>query len=445
MPSLARDHAIEIWSAGVAAVDSTQLVTSAVLIDDDTLHVSNQQFPLAKLRHIEVVGAGKAGAGMAQGLETTLAALPSTITVSGWINVPDDCVIPLQHLHLHAARPAGVNEPTPAGVQGANEILRRVARLQPHDLCIVLLSGGGSALLPAPVDGVPLEDKLTTTRLLASSGASIHELNQVRRGISRIKAGGLLRACRAKQLICLIISDVVGDPLDIIASGPTVVPADTDTSSSIDVLRRFDPQLERTPASVITALRQTQSPPAIGCTVTNQIIGNNATALRAAAEKADQLGYIVESHGSDNEGSAHSLGSRLFDRLTELRNNKSKEAVCVLAGGETTVKLCDMPGKGGRNQELVLAAISQHPSADDWKNISLLSGGTDGEDGPTSAAGAFADENLVRRVQSSSLLPSDYLTANDAWHFFQQADGLLTTGPTHTNVMDLQVGLVAPN
>jgi glycerate 2-kinase len=439
-----RHDAIAIWKAAVAAVDSERLIDRCVRLKGDCLHVDGRQYPLSEVSHIEVVGAGKAGAGMARGLESILKALPVEITWSGWINVPEDCVDQLDRITLHPARPAGINEPTDAGIAGTREILKRVSRLKPTDLCLVALSGGGSALLPAPAPGISLADKLAVTRLLAAAGASIQELNAVRGRISQVKCGGLARACTAARLVSLIISDVIGDPLDIIASGPTHV--GTISSDPYGILKKYDPGFSRTPASIVRLLQSPASAQSPSCDVDNHIIGSNQVAIAAASQAAKTLGYDVICLGSENDGSAAELGRRLWNQLHQLRENRahSKRPVCVLAGGETTVQLNANPGKGGRNQSLVLSAIAAHPDPEAWDGITLLSGGTDGEDGPTPSAGAFADPSLVATSAQKSLDPLQYLTTNNAWPFFNELHGLLNTGPTHTNVMDVQVGLVRP-
>ena len=217
-----RQDAFAIWLAGVGAVDSQRLVRDQIGFDAGDLNVAGRRFPLNSTSRILAVGAGKAGAGMAAGLEEAFAGTPAAERLSGWINVPADCVRRLPHITLHAARPAGLNEPTEEGVAGSREILRLVGQLAAHDVCIVLLSGGGSALLPAPLAGITLADKQIVTRFLMSAGATINELNCVRQHLSEIKGGNLARAARGTRLISLIISDVIGDPLDVIASGPTV-------------------------------------------------------------------------------------------------------------------------------------------------------------------------------------------------------------------------------
>ncbi|MFO7904443.1 MAG: glycerate-2-kinase family protein, partial [Pirellulaceae bacterium] len=212
-----REDALSIWHAAVDAVASDRLVRDNVHPSRHDLRIAGTTIPLDNLERIAVVGAGKAGAGMAAGLEAALG--PRLLRrVRGWVNVPADCVRSLRAIHLHAARPAGVNEPTPAGVQGCEKILELVSSLDENDLCIGLLSGGGSALLPAPSTGVTLDQKVAITKHLSGAGANIQQLNTVRKQLSRIKGGGLARACHAGTLITLIISDVLGDPLDVIAS-----------------------------------------------------------------------------------------------------------------------------------------------------------------------------------------------------------------------------------
>ena len=201
-PMLTPRETVEaIWRAAVQAVDSSLLVQRAIQWEGEQLVIAGQVIPLSQLRRIEVVGAGKAGAGMAQGVEEALLRClpPHDVPLSGWVNVPADCVRPCRSITLHPARSAGINEPTAAGVAGSEEILRRVAALGEGDLCLVLISGGGSALLPAPIEGISLADKVATIRRMSLAGAGIDELNCVRRQLSRIKGGGLARSCRARH------------------------------------------------------------------------------------------------------------------------------------------------------------------------------------------------------------------------------------------------------
>lgn len=439
-----REDALSIWTAGVEAVRAERLVSNVVQANQGRLFVLGRE---RACRRVVVVGAGKAGAGMAAAIERTAAGAGLADRLTGWVNVPADCVRPLPHVHLHAARPAGVNEPTAEGVAGAERILDFVRGLQPDDVCLVVISGGGSALLPAPIEGISLADKLAVTRFLMNSGATIHELNTVRKQLSRIKGGGLLRARPvAATMIGLIISDVVGDPLDIIASGPTV--RDTATArDALDVLHKFQAAPPTVPQTVFATLERAATMWQPGDTpgIQNAIIGNNATAVEAARSQADALGYRVHSLGSGNQGDADTLGRELLAICQSIRDTGNPVAppACVISGGEPVVHLAktDRPRKGGRNQQLVLAAV-----ADAWEagldRIAMLSGGTDGEDGPTDAAGACADDELLRSAKSCGLEPSADLAINNAYHFFENAGGLLKTGPTHTNVMDLRVCVI---
>jgi glycerate 2-kinase len=442
-------HAIEIWQAGVDAVSSERLVSNVVSRAGDSLTICGEQFDLNSINRIAVVGAGKAGAGMSAALLDQLGDAASK--VSGWVNVPADCVRHLDSMVLHAARPAGVNEPTEAGVLGSAKILELIDTLDERDLCIVLLSGGGSALLPSPVEGISLADKQEITRQLMHGGASIGELNCVRKKLSNLKGGGLARRCQAGAIRSLIISDVIGDPLDVIASGPTT----EDTSTAIEALEILERiiGLEHVADSIVSRLqrqpndrnfaKQEQSYNESAARVSNHIIGNNEVAVLAAAEKAKQLGYQVIVEGIGIEGVACEVGARLASTILSQPHGKGESSpICVLSGGEPTVRLAktEKPRKGGRNQELVLAALAVLKDQEN-QNVVVLSGGTDGEDGPTDAAGAWVDANVIRQAAELKLDEAAFLAINDSYHFFEQAGGLLKTGPTHTNVMDLRVAI----
>lgn len=444
-----RRDAIAIWQAGVDAVRSETLVGKAVQRNGETLMICDNDFRLPEWKRIAVVGAGKAGAGMAAAIEEILGSDLLDEKVTGWINVPADCVRPLAKIQLHPARPAGVNEPTEEGLRGSLQILEIVEGLGPQDLCIVLISGGGSALLPAPIEGLKLADELAVTRFLMNSGATITELNAVRKRLSRIKGGRLARAIRAGRTETLIISDVVGDPLDVIASGPTV-PDPTTNADALAILEKYHANPPSVPHTIWDALShpaaQSEQSMPFPASVRNHIIGNNATAIDAAHAKAVRLGYDVKSQGSANQGEASQVGRDLANwcRAARKRDSASKKGQCVLSGGEPVVHLAktDRPRKGGRNQQLVLAALDELWE-DGMDRIALLSGGTDGEDGPTDAAGAVANAALCEAAHQANCAPQPFLEINDAYTFFEKFDGLLKTGPTHTNVMDLRVGLVA--
>jgi hydroxypyruvate reductase len=444
-----RRHALQIWQAGVDAVRSERLVRQSLRVEGASLRIGNDAVPLSSIRRIMVVGAGKAGTGMAEAVENALGTQwMAEKQLAGWVNVPDNCVRPLKRIHLHAARPAGVNEPMPEGVAGTLEILRLVESLGPDDLCLCLISGGGSALMPAPVEGVTLADKLAVTRFLSEVGANIEQLNTVRKQLSRVKGGGLLRACRAGRLASLIISDVLGDPLEIIASGPTV-PNTSTPQAALDVLKQFSARSAGIADAVFNYLQTKASQPTSDRDMprshaTNHIIGNNATAVAAAEEKAKRLGYAVAAESaSHSEGLAEDVGRRLANEALKMRSGMGP--TCFISGGEPVVKLIDASrrGLGGRNQQLTLAALSCLTDSG-ASGIAMLSGGTDGEDGPTDAAGAFLDDDVLAAARQKQLDPADYLARNDAYRFFAPLDALIKTGPTHTNVCDLRVIVAAP-
>ena len=469
----ARRDAVSIWNAAVDAVRARPLVAKTIACDPqngdlliDEYHWLRQDFD-----RVLVVGAGKAGTAMAEGLCEAIGSEGShhRWPIHGWMNVPEGT----EHsdatagITLHPARPAGVNEPTPAGVAGAEQILKLVRDATTRDLCIALISGGGSALLPAPLDGISLADKLAVTRFLSGAGADITQLNTVRKHLSRIKGGGLLRQCRAGDLVTLVLSDVLGDPLDLIASGPTV-PDSSSPKDALQILERHDPD-RRLPAAIYDRLtradaegvRHHQSAPVPSTTV---VIGNNALAVDEAGLRAESLGYNhVMNVARASEGSAESVGEHLAQMwLAMLRPEASgrrdgsgiRDASdhwnnCLITGGEPTVSLApaEIRGRGGRNQQLVLAAYQELCKAGlsdaQWDRLAILSGGTDGEDGPTDAAGAVLDSAVHARACELGLDPSDFLARNDAYSFFQQCGGLLITGPTGTNVCDVRVALVS--
>ncbi|MGO9108559.1 MAG: glycerate kinase [Thermoguttaceae bacterium] len=447
MPRSLLSDALAIWHAGLAAVRSDQLVREALRVEGPLLVVGDEEILLRNLRRIAVVGAGKAGAGMAAAVEEILGPrLADEKRLAGWVNVPADCVCLLKRIRLHAARPAGVNEPTQAGAAGAAEILRLVKSLAADDLCLCLLSGGGSALLPAPVEAISLEDKLAVTRHLSAAGANIEQLNTVRKQLSRIKGGRLAQACRAGRMVSLIISDVLGDPLDLIASGPTIEDRST-PAAALAVLQQFSAREAGIPAAVFEWLQrprpQPRQPPASDrvskCGVTNLVIGNNATAVDAAGMEAERRGY---SHAMisarQSEGPAEEVGRHLAAMARQMRDQRGPD--CLISGGEPVVRLVEPSrrGQGGRNQQLALAALETFWE-DGASNVAFLSGGTDGEDGPTDAAGAFFDAGIVQAAREHGSLPQEFLARNDAYRFFAPLDALLKTGPTHTNVCDLRV------
>lgn len=458
MTSKPRRDAGAIWTAGVDAVRARPLVYRQTRIEADDFWVGEDAWIGHAFDRVLVVGAGKAGTAMTQGL---IDAIGDWRPVHGWVNVPEGTqgtqgtAGRIAEVVLHPARPAGRNEPTADGVAGTQSILRLVESARPRDLCIALISGGGSALMPAPTAGVSLDDKLAVTRFLSGAGADIVELNTVRKHLSDVKGGGLLRACRAGALVTLVLSDVLGDPLDLIASGPTV-PDPSTPHDALAVLQTFDPD-RRLPESIYEVLQHRQTEPAQTKRATTEadtiVIGNNALAVDEAGIVAERLGYNhVMQSATRCEGLAEDVGRRMADMVVDMLRSdpKAHRVDCLITGGEPVVQLAapEIRGRGGRNQQLVLAAyerlLDRGLSDAEWDRVCILSGGTDGEDGPTDAAGAILDASVHREATRRGLGVQDSLHRNDAYSFFQAAGGLLMTGPTGTNVCDVRVALVRP-
>jgi glycerate 2-kinase len=444
-----RSDALRIWKAGLEAVRSPQLIFDAVEVEGTALRLGDELLDLREIERIAVVGGGKAAAGMAAALEQALGPrLLRTKQVSGLVSVPADCWRPTDAIRLHLGRPPGVNEPTADGVAGVHEMLRIVAELGPRDLCICLVSGGGSALLPAPIDGFPLEDKIALTRELSARGATIEQMNAVRSSLSRVKGGGLAAACRAGRMVALILSDVPGDDLAAISSGPTVLGA-AKPRAAIAVMEALSLTTVPAGAKAAALLRERIAADGeaelaanrFGCQISNVLIGNNATAVDGAGVEAERLGYSHAMVSANRpEGPVEEVAAGIVAIGRRMRDQEGPD--CLISGGEPTVRLAPEAerGRGGRNQQLCLAALAE---LDDWRRLCLVSGGTDGEDGPTDAAGACVDQQVVAEAKRLQLDPRPALARNDAYTFFEAVGGLLLTGPTHTNVCDLRVMTVS--
>jgi hydroxypyruvate reductase/glycerate 2-kinase len=435
-----REQTLFVWQAALDAARPEPLIRAA--LTDAARPLSRA---LAGAPHILVVGAGKAGGPMAAAVE---AARPDLLDrLDGVVNVPAPEARALQCVRLFPARPAGTNQPTTEGIDGTRRILDLLAAAGPDDVALCLLSGGGSALLPAPVPGVSLEDKQHVTRLLHACGATINEMNCVRKHLSGSKGGRLAQAFRGRELFSLIISDVIGDPLDVIASGPTA--ADPTTfADALAVLERHHLR-PRVPPQVIRHLEQgaaghvPETLKELPANVHNEVLANNARSLAAAQRRAEALGYRVLNLGSYIEGETRHVAATMAGVVRSIRAQGVPVAppVCLLSGGETTVMLVEDHGRGGRNQEFALAAGAKLGVAG-LAGVVVLSGGTDGEDGPTDAAGGVVDEEVMRRAEAQKLSAADALARNDAYSFLEKTGGLLRTGLTGTNVMDVRVILV---
>jgi glycerate 2-kinase len=325
--------------------------------------------------------------------------------------------------------------PDARSLQAGERVLKFVSSFKEDDTLVCLISGGGSAVVTSPY--VPLEDLQTLTSLLLSSGARIDEINILRRQLDRIKGGGLARATKAK-IISLILSDVIGNPLEAIASGPTAQDPTT-REDAIAILKKYDIE-KQVPNSILdillrapsSALAAGDSSGSIAGPVQNIIIGDNKLAARAALEQADHEGFYSEILTNELQGEAREAGRELAHRLRVSISTKPRP-FCLIAGGETTVTIKGN-GKGGRNQELALAAVDE---LRDLQNVMLISFATDGDDGPTDAAGAVVTGESAQRAESLGLRAADYLSRNDSYPFFLALADLLKTGPTGTNVNDL--------
>jgi hydroxypyruvate reductase len=384
---------------------------------------------------------GKAGAAMALAVEAVL----GDRLHGGHVIVKYGHRAPVTRVTLHEA---GHPIPDEAGVRATSTLIGFVTGHGPRALIICLISGGGSALSPAPVEGITLAEKQEVTRLLLACGATIHEINALRKHISRIKGGQLARLASPATLITLVLSDVVGDALDVIASGPTV--PDTSTfADCLEILRLYHlrdtipPAVRRhLEAGVAGRFPETPKPgePTFDRTQT-VLVGRNLQALEAASRHATALGYHTLILSAAIEGETREVAKVHAGIAKEVLASGHPIAApaCILSGGETTVTLRGN-GKGGRNQEFALALALD---IRDLPGIAVLSGGTDGTDGPTDAAGAFADGSTCARAEHLGLHPRAALEHNDAYPFFEGLGDLLITGPTQTNVMDVRVLLIA--
>ena len=441
--SLPREFAFEIWKAGVERVQADRLIADNVRCEPNRLTLCSTELDLSRAQKICIVGAGKATGGLAIALAKALEPIAVQKKLHGLVNVPADCAKDNAFVQLHAGRPAGVNEPREEGVAGTQEMLRMVAALDSDDICICLISGGGSALLPAPVESITLNDKLTVTRLLSSRGASIQELNCVRIALSQVKGGGLARACNADRIVTLIVSDIIGDPLGLIASGPTI-DATLGPDSPDSVLSNYVPR-EELSSAVWRAVKEWSPPASLESKkkiIQNHLLANNKTAVQAAVEHAQSLGF--ETTVIDPEppsATAEEVATQLVHQLSQDSGGRR----CLVWGGEPVVHLTEEKrGRGGRNQQLALSVLHQWDRVNESMRhrVCVLSGGTDGEDGPTDAAGAFVDAEVVQSAYNKNLDAGDALARNDAYTFFDAIDGLVKTGPTHTNVCDLRVVVI---
>lgn len=435
-----RNDAAAIFYKALQAVEPGAAVKRYCKLEGQHLIIGEWVYDLARYKNLFIIGAGKASAPMAAAMEDILGKRIS----SGIIIVKYDHISDLSQVNLIEA---GHPIPDENGQQGAGAILNLAKNADKNDLVLCLISGGGSALLPLPSHSLTLKDKQDTIKVLLSCGATIHEINAIRKHTSMIKGGRLARAAYPATLVSLILSDVVGDDLDVIASGPTV-PDSSTFSHCLEIFHKYN-IIKKIPETIVNHIESgvsgkvTETPktgdPAFDKT-RNLIVGSNIESLKAAKQKAESLGYEVLVLSSMIEGEtrhiAHVHGAIAKEIIKT--GNPLPPPACILSGGETTVTLTGK-GLGGRNQEFALAAAIDIAARE---SVVVLSGGTDGTDGPTDAAGAFSDTFTLKRAGEMGLDPYHFLANNDSYHFFQKLGDLLITGPTNTNVMDLRIVLV---
>jgi hydroxypyruvate reductase len=435
-----RQSARAIFDAAVRAVDPAEAIRRHLARQGTRLTIGREGVDLGRVGQVVVVGMGKAGAPMAAAVEEILGdRIARGVVVTKYGHVQ-----PTRTIRIHEA---GHPVPDDAGIAGAQAVLDHVKGLGPEDLALVLISGGGSALTPAPVDGITLAEKQALTRALLACGADIREMNTLRKHISRIKGGQLARAAAPARVFTLILSDIVGDPLDAIASGPTV-PDPRTYADALGILDKYRIRQE-IPASIRTHLEagaagrvpETPKPDdPLFARVKSVMVASNIQALEAAQAEAQRLGFQAMILSSFIEGETREIARMHAALALEVRasGNPVTPPACLITGGETTVTLKGK-GKGGRNQEFALAAALDIAGLPD---VVVLSAGTDGTDGPTDAAGALADGETVTRATALELKPRAALDGNDAYPFFERLGDLVITGPTRTNVMDVRLVLV---
>lgn len=434
-----REIAEKIFMAGVRSVLPEKLITGIMKIDGSVLTINENKIPLDNIKNIYVIGAGKASAAMGHYVESILG---DRIT-GGHIVVKYGYSCKLKRIKVTEA---GHPIPDSNGFKATEEIIKLSSRASENDLVICLISGGGSALLADLPEGLLPEELYIVNNLLIRCGASINEINCVRKHLSLIKGGQLTRIVRPAQLATLILSDVTGNPLEVIASGPTV-PDPSTFSDALQVIDDYHLTADIT-SGVLNYLKdgssgihpETPKPgdPLFSGTL-NILAGTNQIALKAAKAQAVNMGFRSYIIDTELHGDVENVSESVISTAISFKNNNDiQKPVCLLYGGETTVRI-NGNGKGGRNQHLALLAAMR------LKNLpgfTLLSAGTDGTDGPTDYAGAVVDSETVRKAISLNEDPENYLYEFNSYNFFKRFGGQIITGPTFTNVMDIVVILV---
>ena len=426
----------KIFHAALRAADPEEAILRHVSVRDGVLSAGKSKYRLDRYRNIFVIGGGKAGAAMAHAMERLLGRSIS----GGVVNVKYGHTKPLRRIELVEC---GHPVPDENGVNGARRIAEIAARAASGDLVVCLISGGASALMPAPVKGITLAEKQAATKMLLECGADIGEINCIRKHISTLKGGQLARLAAPADVLALMLSDVIGDDLSVIGSGPTT-PDPSTFSQARQILYKYG-AWERTPESVRIRIEsglrgEVEETPKRVTNAVNLIVGSNQLAVNAAFARAKELGFRPLVLSTMIEGETRDV-ARMHAAIAKeiLKSGRPvRPPCCVISGGETTVTIRG-DGLGGRNQEFALAAAIDLAGVN---GVVVLSGGTDGTDGPTDAAGAIADGQTVERAGKLGLSAANFLARNDSYRFFEAAGGLIKTGPTNTNVMDIRLMLI---
>lgn len=428
-----KNYCSEIFNAALKAVSPYE----AVKLHTDKIR---SMYRDGRFNRLLIIGFGKASCPMAKAVEDDFIDIihaGAVVTKYGHTNNA-----PQKILVFEGGHPV----PDENGVKGTRHIMQLLNDTDKNTLLVCLISGGGSALLVSPYEGLSLEEKQKTTQLLLASGATIHELNTVRKHISAVKGGRLAEHAYPARIISLILSDVIGDDLDVIASGPTA-PDNSTYQDAMAVLEKYRID-DKIPPAVLQVIHKgisgiipetPKEKEEFFISVDNMIIGSNRIALQAAKARAESLGFETHIISDAVSGEARDVARWLAQKAIETKIQASqKNPVCLISGGETTVTVKGN-GLGGRNMEFALSFALE---IEDTDGITLISAGTDGTDGPTDAAGAIVDGNTISEARTAGLDPAVYLENNDSYHFFKKTGGLLITGPTGTNVMDLQIVLI---
>ncbi len=434
-------HLITLFEHAVRAVNPVRLVQEHVQKTKKgwQILVDGRVIDLPVVGQIYVVGGGKGAGLLARGLTEVL----GEQLAAGVVVVPVGQGGSSDRITLTEG---GHPLPTVGSLQGTGQIWEILQKTEKQDLVFFCLTGGASSLLIRPAVGISLEDKITVNHLLLTCGADIAEMNTLRKHLSQIKGGGMARAAFPATLASLIISDVIGDDLGTIGSGPTT-PDPTSFAQAWGIVEQYR-LAGALPKSVLQHLKdgiegRIPETPQLGdpifTRVYNLLIGHNRLALDAAVETAQTLGYtprVVNTQLQGDTGEA----ARDFAQALRKASESEERPLCLLAGGETTVRVTGL-GKGGRNQEFALVVACELAGRERWR---LLSAGTDGIDGPTDAAGAFVDGTTVGRARSKGLDPLAFLADNNSYYFFSALGDLFCPGPTGTNVMDVKIALLQP-